>query len=415
MKTSLVYKTEDFLKLFPVQEVDYETFCEKICVLDIMDRSGNFAVRSNLDDFINRVSKKDDRKQRLETYKQKLYQLVVVDRIKTLTGWFDRYGKLPEPIEYYFDIPYSDILQDDVFCGRTNSKYGKICKNINFNDFYNTKKLYNTDSEYVLGLMKALFCDFKIRNSLVGPAFFDHICNYTGDSSQFWLDFMVGANRASIFNPSTYKSILSYLPAGKVLFAPVMGWNSYQIAYYSSNYSHFVSTDVIPNVVDNGHLLHAEYTKFVDNSLFHIPKKTIDLYCCPSEKLDETFVGKYMNLVDTVLFSPPYYDLELYPSDNQSVDSYNDYNQWLFGYWEQTVLLCKKVLKQNGIFVFVISNYVNKDKIMTNISQDMDNIVRKHLVHDRSHKIEWSAIANSRQSKKTRNGNYEDLRIYRKS
>ena len=145
---------------------------------------------------------------------------------------------------------------------------GKICKNINFLDFYNTKKLYTTDSEYTFGLIQAMFVDFKLRNSLVGPAFFDHICQYENDSSQFWLDFMIGANRASIFNPATYKNILDNLFTGETLFAPVMGWNAYQVAFYSSKFKNFVATDVIPDVVTNGKLLHKEFINYQDKSIF---------------------------------------------------------------------------------------------------------------------------------------------------
>ena len=190
---------------------------------------------------------------------------------------------IKEDIDFYFNIPYADILQDDIFAGRTNSKYGKISKNINFVNFYNTKKLYTNDSEYTFGLMRVMFEDFKLRNSLVGPAFFDHICKYNGDASQFWLDFMIGANRASIFNPATYKGILEEVFTGETLFAPVMGWNSYQIAFYNSNFKKFIATDVIPDVVDNGHLLHNEFEQYRDKSIFELEEKKVDLYLCPSE------------------------------------------------------------------------------------------------------------------------------------
>jgi hypothetical protein len=170
-----------------------------------MDRSGSFVVRSDLDTFVNRVSKKDDRKQRLNLYKQNLYKILVTDAQDTLKAWFRRYGQLKENVDFYFNIPSANILNNDTFAGRTNSKYGKICKNINFVNFYNTKKLYTNDSEYTFGLMRVMFEEFKLRNSLVGPAFFDHICKIDDDYGQFWTDFMMGCNRASIFNPATYK------------------------------------------------------------------------------------------------------------------------------------------------------------------------------------------------------------------
>lgn len=386
-------------------------------MLDVMDRSGAFVVRSDLDTFVNRVSKKDDRKQRLNLYKQNLYKILVTDAQTTLLNWFNRYGKLKEDVSYYFELPDADILKDDTFAGRTNSKYGKICKNINFVNFYNTKKLWTTDSEYTFGLMRVMFEDFKLRNSLVGPAFFDHICKYDGDSSQFWLDFMIGANRASIFNPCTYKEILKEVFTGETLFAPVMGWNSYQLAFYASNFNKFIATDVIPDVVDNGKLLHDEYKKFTDDSIWISTEKEIDLYLCPSEKLEmrHDFVNKYRDSVDAVLFSPPYFDLELYPSEGQSTDSFPDYQSWLNGYWEETVKLCAKVMKPGAKFGFVISNYVNKNKVKMTISEDMRDVAARHLDFTKHYKVQWSAIAGTRQAKKTRGGNYEDLWVFTKS
>lgn len=413
---NLIFTEQEFLNQFNLPNITFQDFCNKVCVLDVMDRSGAFVVRSDLDTFVNRVSKKDDRKQRLNLYKQQLYKILVTDAKQTLSAWFKRYGELKEDVDTYFDIPDANILSNDVFAGRTNSKYGKICKNINFVNFYNTKKLYTNDSEYTFGLMRVMFEDFKLRNSLVGPAFFDHICKYNGDSSQFWLDFMIGANRASIFNPATYKGILSEVFTGETLFAPVMGWNSYQLAFYNSNFKKFIATDVIPDVVDNGKLLHDEFIKYQDKSLFVTDEKTVDLYLCPSEQLDARhgFVAKYKDSVDAVLLSPPYFDLELYPSDDQSFDSFPDYQTWLKDYWEETVKICAQVMKPGAKFGFVISNYVNRQKQMTTISEDMRDVVSKHLVLNKHYRVQWSAISGSRQAKKTRSGNFEDLWVFTK-
>jgi len=414
MPKNLIFTEQDFLNQFNLSNITFEEFCNKICVLDVMDRSGSFVVRSDLDTFVNRVSKKDDRKQRLELYKQNLYKILVTDAKSTLSAWFKRYGELKENIDFYFNIPSANTLNNNIFAGRTNSKYGKICKNINFVNFYNTKKLYTNDSEYTFGLMRVMFEEFKIRNSLVGPAFFDHICKYNGDSSQFWLDFMIGANRASIFNPATYKGILEEIFTGETLFAPVMGWNAYQIAFYNSNFKTFIATDVIPDVVENGKLLHTEWQAFSENSVFEMQEKVVDLYLCPSEELDKhhNFVSKYKEQIDSVLMSPPYFDLEIYPSDGQSFSNFPDYQTWLKGYWEETVKLCVQVMKPNAKFGFVISNYVNRQKQMTTISEDMRDIVLKYLTLDKQYRVQWSVISGTRQAKKTRNGNFEDLWVF---
>ena len=414
MSKNLIFTEQDFLNQFNLPKVTFQQFCDKIYVLNVMDRSGSFVVRSDLDTFVNRVSKKDNRKQRLNLYKQNLYKILVTDANATLLVWFKRYGELKESVDFYFDIPESNILTNDIFTGRTNSKYGKICKNINFVNFYNTKKLYTNDSEYTFGLLKVMFEDFKVRNSLVGPAFFDHICKYNGDPSQFWLDFMIGANRASIFNPATYKGILDNVFTGETLFAPVMGWNAYQIAFYNSKFKNLIATDVIPDVVENGNLLHNVFKTDRENSIFESQEKTIDLYLCPSEELDtkHNFVKKYKNAVDAVLLSPPYFDLEIYPSDGQSFNNFPDYQTWLKEYWEETVKLAVEVMKPNAKFGFVISNYINRQKQLVTISEDMRDIVLKHMNLEKHYRVQWSAISGTRQAKKTRNGNFENLWVF---
>ena len=225
---------------------------------------------------------------------------------------------------------------------------------------------------------------------------------------------MIGANRASIFNPVTYLGILNGVFEGKTLFAPVMGWNAYQMAFYNSSFEHFISTDVIPGVVDNGKLLQDEYIRKNGNALFSDDSKTVDLYLCPSEKLNERhdFVNKYKNSVDAVLFSPPYFDLELYPSENQSFDSFPNYDEWLKCYWEETVKLCVQVMKPGAKFGFVISNYTNRQSEKMNISEDMRDVASKHLKLVNSYRVRWSVIKGSRQAKKTRDGNYEDLWVF---
>ena len=413
----MIYTEKEFLKLFNFNKtISFEDFSQQLSVLNGSDTSGNFVVRSDLDTFVDRVAKKDNRKSRLDLYKRKLYKMLVTEPEVALAEWFNRTAAITEDLDYYFQISNAKILEGTTFAGRTNSKYGRICKNINFEKFFNTKKLYSNDFEYTFGLMKAMFEDFKLRNSLVGPAFFDHICKIDGDYGQFWTDFMMGCNRASIFNPATYKGILEELLPGETLFAPVMGWNAYQLAFYSSKYKHFVATDVIPEVVDNGKKLHAEWTAYKDRSLFEIPGKTVKLYCCPSELLgkDTDFVAMYQNQVDAVLFSPPYYDLEIYDSEDQSFTNYPDYQDWLLNYWEATVIIAKQVLKPGGRFAFVISNYRNKAKEEVTISQDMRDVVETYFGIPTHYKVQWSAIAAGRQAKKTRGGNFEDLWLFEK-
>ena len=55
---------------------------------------------------------------------------------------------------------------------------------------------------------------------------------------------------------------------------------------------------------------------------------------------------------------------------------------------------------------------VNKQKQMTTISEDMRDVVKRHLTLDKQYRVQWSAIAGTRQAKKTRGGNFEDLWVF---
>lgn len=417
---NLIFTEQDFVSLFTLPQPSFEQFCQQIQILDISDRTGTFAVRQDLDSFIARVAKKDNRLQRLPLFKQQLYRILVTDIDQTLKAWFRSQGALPESLDFYFQIPDDDIFKDGVFAGRTNAKYGKICKNINFLNYYNTKKWYAQDSEYVFGLLKVMVEQFRLRNSLVGPAFFDQICRYAGDPGDFLRAFMMGANRPSTFNPATYKGILDRLFQGEVLFAPVMGWNAYQTAFYSSRFKKFVATDVIPDVVHNGHLLQQAYEQYQSTNafarLFGGEQKQVDLYLCPSEQLAtrHEFDQKYQDQVDAVLLSPPYFDLEIYDSEDQSFANFPDYQDWLEGYWAATVELCRTVMRPGARFGFVISNYRNAAKQVTTISEDMRAVAARYLTQINHYRVQWSAIGGSRQAKKTRGGNFEDLWLFEK-
>ena len=100
----------------------------------------------------------------------------------------------------------------------------------------------------------------------------------------------------------------------------------------------------------------------------------------PSEKLleDKTFMGKYNEHFDLVFFSPPYYDLEKYPSNNQSITKYKTYDDWLNKYWRPTVELCFHVLKTEGSMCYIVSNYgsINSNRHY-NLVKDMGEIVKE--------------------------------------
>jgi hypothetical protein len=86
---------------------------------------------------------------------------------------------------------------------------------------------------------------------------------------------------------------------------------------------------------------------------------------------------KYKQYFDVVFFSPPYYRLEIYPGKNQSTERYKTYEEWLQGYWENTVKLCWHILQPGGRLCYIISNYKEGGNQSLDLIRDMNGITSK--------------------------------------
>jgi len=384
----------------------YDEFLNEIAILDISDKSGSFKVRQKLHPFLLKVVRnpKDLRLDLYEDYTKKLYSILVTNAQESFDAFVNKYISLTKILEDYLYVPKKTSFDGKVFNGQKYAYLSRLPKNLNHSEFYNTKKYSENDSEYTYGLLKVMYEKFHIRNSMACPAFFDTILN-AQNYDAFWKAFMLGANKPSVFNPHTYYSILTECFKGEVLFAPVMGWNSYQIGFQNSGFQHFISTDVIPSVVENSHLLNRLY----DQNPFS-QSKAVDVYCTPSEQLGIGFIHDYQNMVDAVLFSPPYYNLEVYESGEQSIKKYPGYDEWLECYWKQTLQTCCEVMKRGARIGFVISNYRGNDSFC----DDMSGIAELIFRPEETYSVKWAARRTSRTPKKQINGNFENLYIYSK-
>jgi len=191
--------------------------------------------------------------------------------------------------------------------------------------------------------------------------------------------------RASIMNPYLVYSLHETLLLGQRIFSPTLGWSSYAYGFLSCpSVSEYVATDVIPHVCTNTQLFCNEY----------FPEKRVDIYCSPSEELakNKLFLKTYREYFDTVFFSPPYYELELYPGKKQSTTQYKSYEEWLEKYWMKTIEMCFYVLKPGGKLCYILSNYnsnmENSQGFQIDILEDMNNIVKRFFIkNDAKHRM----------------------------
>jgi len=172
--------------------------------------------------------------------------------------------------------------------------------------------------------------------------------------------------RASIMNPYLVYSLNYAVLKGERIFTPTLGWSSYAYGFAECPFvKEYVGVDVIEDVCN----------KTLD-FMKHYPNIMTRIYCTPSESLstNRNFMQTYREHFDTVFFSPPYYELELYPGKQQSTTLYNTYEEWLDGYWFGTLKVCHHVLKKGGSLCYILSEGGGKDQI--HILKDMNAITK---------------------------------------
>jgi 16S rRNA G966 N2-methylase RsmD len=176
--------------------------------------------------------------------------------------------------------------------------------------------------------------------------------------------------RASIMNPYLTFSLNKSLLKGSRIFTPTLGWGSYCYGFMESGIEEYVGTDVIPSVCN----------KVENFSKINYPNVETQIFCLPSEELMDSslFRKKYKEHFDVVFFSPPYYQLELYPGKNQSTHRYKDYEEWLDKYWRKTIILCNHVLAKKGKMCYILSGYGSKG-VEVELLDDMNSIAKEYF------------------------------------
>lgn len=186
--------------------------------------------------------------------------------------------------------------------------------------------------------------------------------------------------RASIMNPLVPFSLQKRILKGERIFTPTLGWSSYAYGFLEcEEVEEYVATDVIPQV--------CKKTQEFCQTFY--PYKRTRIFCEPSENLlhNRSFMTNYREHFDVVFFSPPYYELEKYPGEKQSIHQYNTYEEWLDKYWRQTIELCYQVLQRGGRLCYILSSYGCSGSVNCreyDLIKDMNGIAKERFTYKRT-------------------------------
>ena len=415
----LVVTFDKFVESLDLEEkVSLDEYRENLSILYTnyarmdMDSVSKPVVRHTFSNFIAKYGRADFRTYVADQFIESAYEMFVKDREETLRDWYDRYIAIEDPKGALNFCPVP-CFAGDLFDGTTNSDSSRILRNTNYKTMYSTKRLHKNDFQDCISILKCLFKWHYLRNSFVGPASFNFFLDK--DFSSMWSTVMATISRPAIFNPNTYASILNSVFHGKNLFAPTMGWNSYQLAFYQTNFEKFVATDVISDMVDSGVNMHEQYES-MKNPFLDYGSKDVILYDCPSEKLDDRygFIEEYENEFDAVLFGPPCFRSELYEGAEQSTETYDTYAKWIKGYWTPTLELCHAVMKPGAKLGFTVKDYTDYYGLSYSLEHDMGLVADGVFGKQTKYKIKLSQMKTKRSPRKLAMGNYEALLVYEK-
>lgn len=402
---------QDFLNHFTLPPIPS---LEKFSNLLILKKEGNIP-DENFHSYVESCHKKNEndcRYHKKQEILEAFYKIFVLERESTLKEWFKQHIEIKKLDKYTcFNSRSIRGKNDNILDGSKHFSLGRLLKNLHFKDIYSTEKSNGTGVT-LYTILKLLFEEFKIFRTLMIPSSVEKILKK--DLNTIFAILRGTTHYASLFNPYTISVIFKEELKSKKIFTPTMGWDSYLIGFFNSYAEEYVGVDVIPAVIEKAEEISKYYKQF--NSFSDDEKKT-KFYCCPSEKLDEkyNFSEKYKNHFDTIFFSPPYYDLEIYSGGEQSIESFSTYKEWLIGYWEETIKLCANVLHDNGKFSFVITdNYTNKSiKETIPIGTDLRKIAEKYFKLEETKYISWTTMS-SLHANKHKKGNLEYFYIFSK-
>ena len=375
--------------------------------------------RLSLYEYSQKLDVADPRHTNFDSWSQILYTGLIENFEYMMRIWFEKHiavKDLDNFLRFNVQKTNKEIENGYVIDGRKEITSGRLLRNISYKGIYqDTGKSNSSEKCSLLNTFTGLVINKFNISCLLTPKvaeFLEH-----GRYDDFFAILRGTSNRASIFNPYTYSWILNNVfPDGKKLLSPVMSWCSPVIGLANSNYDEMVAIDVIPDVVEKSRLLH-EYSEGLRNGFFVDDSKQAEFYCCPSEQLDNrhNFSKKYAEHFDTVFFSPPYYDLEVYTGGEQSHESFQTYGEWLEGYWRPTVELCHRCLKPGATFSFVIVHDYGAAGKKTPIRDDMKKIACDYFEYDKLLNISWGGFSAAEGASEKRKGLLENLHIMKKA
>jgi hypothetical protein len=345
-----ILELDDFLKIFHSnQKITFQEFLQKAQV----------KVNSNIEPLKTYMARKDIDKSKIK---------LLFENIQKRDEYLTRFYNLSMRVLPDFLNIDDEPMKNKAMNNNELITYKNVIRNMHYKDILQNTKSGIENIPSFIDVLRDLYLNYIIDYKILTPSAIHYM-----EAGRLGSVFSSFYFRASIMNPYLVFSLNESVLKGSRIFTPTLGWTSYCFGFLESpKVIEYVGTDVISSVCKKT----AEFSKK------HYPNKITDIYCQPSEKLAKSpaFLRKYREHFDVVFFSPPYYRLEMYPGENQSTTQYKSYEEWLAGYWEETIKLSHHVLIKGGKLCYILSGYGSQNtEAQYDLLGDMNKITKKYF------------------------------------
>ena len=392
---------DEFLSYFPSRNLTFQQFQKQAIVTYSPPQYMYDIVKGNT----SLTKRKDDiRIRQKEQILNYFYELLVRHKSWYLTQFYCSYFQFRSPRSLLWttkDDPHQieTIIQHPTLSHpyghsslriQRNDSSKRLLRNLFYRELLDETMISNTvksNMSFWNSLLQ-LFNNYRIEDRLFAPSSISLLLrpkfstseNETINYNHLFYLFQAYQPKASLLNPYSITYILHeivprYLTSSSSLrlFSPVLSWGSYLVAFMESHhYSYYLGNDVIPSVCQKTKWLGQNYPK-PRNS----PKKYFDITQYPAEHLlrYREFRHFYTSFFDVVICCPPYYKMEEYKGGEQSTETYKTYEEWLTGFWKETVRMIDIVLRKGGVFLLLCNDYQALDGTKYPIIHDLNQCI----------------------------------------
>ena len=178
----------------------------------------------------------------------------------------------------------------------------------------------------------------------------------------------------SSFSPRSITSFINEFNI-KSVYDPCGGWGHRLLGSWNIEYHY---NDINTELVNSIKSVDEFYSKIKQGGIHTFSNEDSCEYI-PNRKFDATFT------------CPPYFNTELYSSEDTSTNKYKDYSSWLNVWWRDTVRNSKEV---SNIFAYVISEKYAKDMNKVIEEEGLSLVDTKIITESKKNHISISAKEN---------------------